>query len=96
MSLSPWCQENSKNIQKNLKKLEIIFQKYAKIRDTKNLEKHSFQCFVKKILKLVMLNLEKHFMTSRNYTVSCYQALEEVRWLLRLETTKNDNNFRKT
>ena len=35
-----------------------------------------------------MLKSEKHSIRSRNYTVTYYQSIEEVPWLLRLDIPK--------
>ena len=44
-----------------------------------------------------MLILESNFITSRDYTVTYYQTLEEVPWFLRFEKfPKNDKNLQKT
>ena len=40
--------------------------------------------------------LKKKFITSRNYTVTYHQALEEAPWLLRLDKPKNRQKFSKT
>ena len=37
---------------------------------------------------MVILNIEKHSITSRGYAVIYNQTLEEVMWLLRLQETK--------
>ena len=49
----------------------------------------------KKCLNSRYKNLEKQFITSRNYEVTYYQTLEEVPWLLRLEEPKKRKSFSK-
>ena len=49
----------------------------------------------KKCLNSRYKNLEKQFITSRNYEVTNYQTLEEVPWLLRLEEPKKQRSFSK-
>ena len=52
------------------------------------------QIFFKKAKIRDVENLEKHFISSQNYTVNFYQFREKVLRPLRLEETKRKNKFK--
>ena len=47
--------------------------------------------YLKKLLKLVILNYENKSVATRNYTLTYCKTLEQVPWPLRLEKPKNYN-----